>query len=138
MELMVMVEAVLKNIAFIWEPDLIDDFVRTAQAEIGVEGEKGADIFYFRIMTPNRLLKMLEEERIIDGRGTFIVNEPDVKSILEIVRLEINKILQDCVRETWDEVAKAINRYLQWEYDNVHYETWEEAQARLSKDFSLN
>ncbi|MED4749795.1 Imm8 family immunity protein [Brevibacillus choshinensis] len=68
--------------------------------------------------------------KVVDGRATFIVNELDVS----LVEMEINKILQDCIRPTWDEVAKAINRHLNGEYDNIQYETYDEAMARLNKE----
>lgn len=70
-------------------------------------------------MTPTRLVIILEEDKIIDGRATFIVNEFD----LVLVEKEIDKILEDCIRPTWDEVAMAINRHLNWEHDNIQYET---------------
>ncbi|MNY72086.1 hypothetical protein D3C86_2105680 [compost metagenome] len=81
-------------------------------------------------MTPKRLQTILEEDKVLDGRATFIINKFD----LTLVEEEINKILEDCIRPTWDEVAKAINRHLNWEYDNVHYETHEEAMRRLEEN----
>jgi hypothetical protein len=49
------------------------------------------------------------------------------------VENEINNILKECIRSTWDEVAIAINRHLEWEYDNIQYETLEESMERLKK-----
>lgn len=125
-----MIVPVLKRILLRGEPEDKDDFVLAASADIGTNGSEGVDYFYFRIMTPKRLLTILDEDKILDGRATFIVKEFD----LDIVEKEMNKILEDCIRPTWDEVAKAINRYLNWEYDNIQYETFDEAMARLDKD----
>ncbi|MBG9736687.1 Imm8 family immunity protein [Paenibacillus alvei] len=125
-----MITPVLKRILVSSEPQSENDFVVPAIADIGSKDFEGVDYFYFRIMTPKRLVTILEEDKILDGRGTFIVNEFD----LAVVEKEINKILADCIRPTWDEVAKAINRHLNWEYDNIQYETLEEAMARLNKD----
>lgn len=125
-----MIVPVLKRILLLGEPEKNDDFVLPASADIGSDTSEGVDYFYFRIMTPKRLLAILEEDKVLDGRATFIVNEFD----LVLVEKEINKILEDCIRPTWDEVAKAINRHLNWEYDNIQYETLDEAMARLNKD----
>ncbi|TXK75444.1 Imm8 family immunity protein [Paenibacillus sp. N3.4] len=122
-----MIVPILKRVLLRGEPEQEDDFALPASADIGSSNSDGVDYFYFRIMTPKRLLTILEEDKVLDGRATFIINKFD----LTLVEEEINKILEDCIRPTWDEVAKAINRHLNWEYDNVHYETLEEAMRRL-------
>lgn len=127
-----MIVPVLKRILVRGEPDNKDDFVLAASADIGTNDSPGVDYFYFRIMTTKRLQCMIDEDLIIDGRATFIVKEFD----LSIVEKEINKILNDCIRPTWDDVTKAINRHLSWEYDNIHYETFDEAMARLHTEES--
>ncbi|WP_258377611.1 immunity 8 family protein [Paenibacillus illinoisensis] len=111
------------------EPEDTKNFVVAASADIGSENVEGEDYFYFRIVTPNKLIEILNEDKILKGRATFIINEFD----LSLVETEINKILEDCIRPTWDEVSKATNRHLKWEYDNVHYETYEEAMTRIEK-----
>ncbi|WP_280648902.1 Imm8 family immunity protein [Brevibacillus sp. 1238] len=86
---------------------------------------EGSDLFYFRVMTPKRLLVILKEEKTLDGRAILIINEFNES----LVEKEINKILEDCVRPSWVEVAKAINRHLNWEYDNIQYKTLDEASS---------
>jgi hypothetical protein len=125
-----MIVPILKRIVVIGEePEHTDDFVLAANADIGVADSEGVEYFYFRILTPKRLLTILNEDKILNGRATFIVNEYDLK----LVENEINNILKDCIRSTWDEVAIAINRHLEWEYDNIQYETLEEAMERLKR-----
>ncbi|MFF2889044.1 Imm8 family immunity protein [Paenibacillus sp. NPDC057967] len=119
----------LKRILVSNEPQSEDDFLIPAIADIGPTDAEGVDYFYFRIMTPKRVLSILEEDKILDGRAIFIINNFDIS----LVEAEINKILEDCIRPTWDEVAKAINRHLNWEYDNIQYETLEEAMTKLNK-----
>ena len=121
---------VLKGLDFMGNPNRSDDFVIGATAYIGFEESKGSDLFYFRVMTPKRLLVILKEEKILDGRATLIINEFNES----LVEKEINKILEDCVRSSWDEVAKAINRHLNWEYDNIRYETLDEAMSKLKTE----
>jgi len=121
---------VLKGILLRGEPEVVDDFVLPASADIGTADSEGVEYFYFRIMTPKKLLSILEEDKLLDGRATFLVNELD----LTLIEKEINLILEDCIRPNWDEVAKAINRHLNWEYDDIQYETLDEAMGRLKKD----
>lgn len=121
---------VLKGLDFMGNPTYSDDFVIGATAYIGFEDSEGSDLFYFRVMTPKKLLFILKEEKILDGRATLIINEFNES----LVEKEINKILEDCVRSSWDEVAKAINRHLNWEYDNIRYEPLDEAMAKLKTD----
>ncbi|WP_246096698.1 Imm8 family immunity protein [Paenibacillus sinopodophylli] len=64
---------------------------------IGEEEVEGVEYFYFRVRTTDRLLSMLDEELIIDGRATFIVHTFDRARIEE----RINTILRDSIRPTW-------------------------------------
>lgn len=125
-----MKKAVLKGLDFMGNPIQSNDFVIGATAYIGLRDSEGSDLFYFRLITPRRLLTILDEKEILDGRATLIVNEFNQS----LVEKEINKILDDCVRSSWNEVAKAINRHLNWEYDNTQYETLDEAMAKLKTD----
>lgn len=122
-----MIVPVLKEIDLIWEPESVDDFVIPASAYIGTADSEGADHFNFRIMTPKRLLTILEEDKFLDGRATFLVNKLD----MALLEKQINLILEDCIRPTWDEVANAINRHLNWDYDNIQYETFDKAIKKL-------
>lgn len=124
-----MITPVLKRVLYQHEPEIPDDFVIPCIADIGVEDEEGVQYFYFRILTPKRLTAILEEGKIFDGRATFILNEFNT----QLIENEINKVLFDCIRPTWDEVAQSINRFLQWEYDNIQYETLEEAQKKIQE-----
>lgn len=56
-----------------------------------------------------------KDQNVLNGRVTFIFQEFDV----EMIKIEINNILKDCIRPTWEEAAYAINRHLKWEYDNL-------------------
>ena len=99
-------------------PETIDDFVIAADADIGEKGFEGVDYFHLRIVTPKRLKKWLEEDKIVNGRATFIVNEPTMEENLKVVENEINHILEKCDKPTLEEVINAINLYLVWEYSD--------------------
>ncbi|MFC6651477.1 Imm8 family immunity protein [Paenibacillus rhizoplanae] len=96
-------------------------------AYIAEENDIGSDCFHFQVLTPEFVLNSLCENKILNGRGIFIVQNYSE----ELLVTEINKILQDCIRPTWDEAAIAINRYLSWEYDNIRYITEREILSSL-------
>ncbi|WP_231689684.1 Imm8 family immunity protein [Bacillus sp. FJAT-27245] len=99
-----------------------------ATAYISEENDLGADCFHFRVITFNDLTQIIKDKRIFYGRATIFVDELN----LDLVRKEIELILKDCIRTTWEEVAGAINRHLSWEYDNIQYETLDETLKRLN------
>ncbi|WP_342549363.1 Imm8 family immunity protein [Paenibacillus sp. FSL P2-0089] len=119
-----MVTPVLKGI------DMIENqYGLKGTAYIAEEDDMGSDCFHFQVLTPELVLNSLRENKILSGRGIFIVQDYSE----ELLVSEINKILQDCIRPTWDEAAIAINRYLNWEYDNIHYFT----EREISSSFEI-
>ncbi|WJQ83380.1 hypothetical protein [Brevibacillus brevis] len=72
-----MIIPVLKDIVVRGEPECADDFILSANADIGVgaKDEEGVEYFYFRIISSKRLLSMLKEDSIIDCRATFMSKE---------------------------------------------------------------
>jgi len=115
-EMMNIIIPVLRGIDFNIEPEDINDFSIAMIAYITTMDSNGADCFYSKVMTPKKLIKLLSDEKILSGRTVFIVNEPDMESNIKLLKAEINKFLPSCARETWEEVALAINCYLEWEY----------------------
>ncbi|MCL2336017.1 MAG: immunity 8 family protein [Firmicutes bacterium] len=111
-----MIIPVLRDITLIHEPDSIDDFIIGAEADITHKDSKGADCFYFRIMSPKGLCRVLSSENILSGRAVFVVNEANMEKNLQLVKDKITGFLLSCARDTWEEVALAINCYLEWEY----------------------
>lgn len=87
-----------------------------ADADIGLEGEAGEDFFHFRIVTPKRIIKWLEEDKIVNCRCMFIVSASTIDDMLTSVEKEITEILDKCEKDTWEEVANSINAFLHWEY----------------------
>ncbi|MNI81099.1 hypothetical protein D3C73_1376810 [compost metagenome] len=120
----------LKGLDFVGNPEEQTNFNVRATAYISEENDKGADCFHFQVISPGYLTKFLSENDLFNGRATFIVNKFD----LALLELEVNKILKDCIRPTWDEVGKAINRHLRWEYDNIQYLSSKEVQTRVDLD----
>ncbi|MFE6799856.1 Imm8 family immunity protein, partial [Paenibacillus chitinolyticus] len=117
-----MVIPVLKGIDFIEIQDDLKGPKFRGTAYIAEEDDVGSDCFYFEVLTPEYVRKSFVENKILNGRAAFIVQNFELDS----VETEIRKILKDCSRPTWEEAARAINRYLNWEYDNIKYFTEEE------------
>lgn len=113
-----MIKPVLDDIYFPFgeNPKDITDFIIPVEAFINEVGNEGADGFSFRITTPKRLVQLAIEEPAILGRAIFIVNGTTMQENIEYVTKEVNRLLLQCARETWEETALAINYYLDWEY----------------------
>ncbi|MGO4119130.1 Imm8 family immunity protein, partial [Rhizobium ruizarguesonis] len=80
-----MVVPVLKRIVLVGdEPDVTDDdFGVAANADIGTDDAEGVDYFYFRVVSPKRLLSFLKEDKIVNGRATFIMERFDLSLVEE-------------------------------------------------------
>lgn len=111
-----MIIPVLKGIDLPTEVKKVTDFSIDAVAYIGSENDERKDRFYFKMITPLRVTKIVSKGKMQFGRAIFIVNQPSMSANIESVENEIKKLLLDCSRETWEETALAINYYLNWEF----------------------
>ncbi|MED1795184.1 Imm8 family immunity protein [Brevibacillus nitrificans] len=96
-------------------PEKEDDFWVSICVSIGPAEELGADFFYFYVASPKFLLRTLEVNEVLCGRGVLILNTFD----LLLIKKKINEIVKACIRPTWKEVAESINKYGIWEYDET-------------------
>lgn len=90
------------------EPDCCSVFI---EAEIGIKGKEGADLFSFTAITP-KFLSLNPETRW--GRGYLIVNEfswPLIESML-------GRLLMHAHKDTWAEIASLLSKELNWEFEN--------------------
>ncbi|MGJ0440102.1 immunity 8 family protein [Paenibacillus polysaccharolyticus] len=111
-----MVTPVLKDLEIIDVSDGLKGTKLRCTAYIAEEDDLGSDCFYFQVVTSDYIINYLEKnQNILNCRATFVVQQFD----LNVLKMEINYILRDCIRTTWGETAQAINRFLKWEYDNV-------------------
>jgi hypothetical protein len=93
--------------------DTEDDFWLMVQADIGPKDDRGAETFTLYVTSPKRLSGMLGNGESQIGRGLLIMNDFK-KSEVEKV---INRLLNNCKRNTWEEVELALCRYFYWEFD---------------------
>ncbi|WP_221806179.1 Imm8 family immunity protein [Paenibacillus illinoisensis] len=120
---------VLKDIEVNEVSDGLKGFKLRCIAYIAEEEDIGSDCFHFQVLSPEYVISYLSKDQyVLNGRAKFILQEFDV----EMIKLEINKILTDCIRPTWEEAAQAINRHLKWEYDNIKLLSENEVQSELN------
>ena len=96
------------------KPHIPDDPVCCAvfmQASIGAIDSKGADTFNFTVVTPSYLLAHQETRW---SSGLLMVSE---FSWLEVERM-IARLVSSVSAKTWDEAAKSLGRFLEWEFEN--------------------
>ena len=92
-------------------PDNADDCEVWCEAEIGVKGEKAADIFSFAVVTPKFLWSQQGHKW---GKGLIIL---DTFS-WEAVEAALDNLLSQCSGRDWLEVTDKLTKTLYWEYEN--------------------
>jgi len=125
-----LVVPVLKGIDIIEIKDGLKGSKLRGTAYIAEEDDVGSDCFHFQVLTPEYVIKSLNENKMLNCRATFIVQNFE----LELLETEIKEILKDCIRPTWEEAAKAINRHLNWEYDNIQFYTEKDILSKIDEN----
>lgn len=125
-----MVIPVLKGLDIIEIKDGLKGSKLRGTAYIAEEDDTGSDCFHFQVLTPEYVTKSLIENKMLNCRATFIVQNFE----LELLEIEIKEILKDCIRPTWEEAANAINRHLNWEYDNIQFYTEKDILSKLDEN----
>jgi hypothetical protein len=82
-------------------------------AHIGPKGDKGAELFYFRILSPNCVFSE-STNGIVLGRHTMLMELFD----LRLIEAKLRTICDHASASTWDEVAKRLARDLRWEFED--------------------
>lgn len=83
-------------------------------AEIGCEGEPGADCFVFYVTTPAFLQRTLGAGPYQLERGRVIVERFDWKAIENLVR----QICSNVRGESWDVIVELLSRHFLWEFED--------------------
>jgi hypothetical protein len=96
-----------------WVPLDPDDIDIQLVAHVGVEGESGRDVFYFRVVTPKALARDLWAHRYVWGDELLVVERFDYKFIFSLVKAICDRIDGD----SWEEIAGRLSRYIHWEFD---------------------
>lgn len=89
-------------------------FCHTLRAEIGVQGEKGAEAFEFEVCSPEWLNAELDRYPLIHGGRMLITKRFSPTAVEEYVR----KQLLHATGPTWETVAAKLGRWSRWEFEN--------------------
>ena len=94
-------------------PDDIEDFCVAAEALIGLEEGKGADIFSFDICTPKWFGQNILRD-IAFARGTLFVRQYDE----QLIKKHIFEIVQTVEGQSWQEIVEKLSLFMRWEYED--------------------
>ncbi len=106
-------------------PEDTGNFRIGLDATVGPVGERGAEIFSFRVCTPKWFAKNKSENPTF-ARHTIFVNEYDEEAILNLVR----DLVASASGESWDEIATILSRYMFWEFED--YEPYSVCPAKAT------
>ncbi len=93
------------------EPDEPDNCSLRVEVDIGVKGGEGADVFSFIVTTPKALLNYTGYQW---GRGWLLLEYFSWSQVEEIVE----ELCADMSGVSWEQIARELNKWLHWEYDN--------------------
>lgn len=97
-----------------YSPDDPENFGFLLQLMIGPEDEEGFESFDVIVCTPKWLRKNHKKDDVVIGRHYLIVFEFDLQRLLEAVRA----FCEQCVGDSWPEVAKKLARFGKWEFED--------------------
>ena len=95
-------------------PDEEDNFCFYLQANIGVEGRDGGDIFGFSVCTPKWILENRSKDQIFFMRDTIIVFEYDIERVKSVIK----NLCDRTFGENWLEIAEKLKRFGYWEFED--------------------
>ena len=97
-----------------FQPKDPSNFGFLLQAMIGIEGEEGEESFDIMVFTPEWLKSNYAKGDIIWGRHSIIVFEYNIK----LIRHHIEKYIEECVGENWQQIADRLARIGKWEFED--------------------
>lgn len=95
-------------------PEDPDSFGFPLQLIIGPKDEAGEESFDVMVCTPTWISRNFAKDEIIMGRHYLILFEYHYERLIN----RINKYLQQCSGETWQEVANKVGRLGLWEFED--------------------
>lgn len=97
-----------------YSPEDSENFGFVLQLLIGPKNQEGAEAFQVTVCTPTWLSKSFNKDDIVIGRHHLILFEYNYERLLN----RINKYLQQCMDETWEQVAIKVGRFGLWEFED--------------------
>ena len=92
-----------------WKPVSLEDTIICLDLEIG--DNKGSNMFYVIAATP----QALKHHKVNSKKNkTLIISDYRFSDILKM----IEKIINTCSQNTWDESCQELSKHFHWEYAN--------------------
>ncbi|MBI1276558.1 MAG: hypothetical protein GC179_00380 [Anaerolineaceae bacterium] len=120
-ETKLMIYPKLKSILSPDIPDLVNyhpedskNFGFVLQLLIGPKHAEGMESFQVTVCTPTWMAEHFNNDEIVIGRHYLILFEFDYERLIN----RINKYLQLCADETWEQVAIKVGRLGLWEFED--------------------
>lgn len=95
-------------------PEEPECFSLLLQIMAGVAGEDGEESFDVQVCTPMWLAQNHKQSEVVIGRHLLIVFEYDYARLVNLIHSYCN----NCVGDTWDEVATKLGRLGKWEFED--------------------
>jgi hypothetical protein len=96
-----------------WEPKAKDDVYFVLELEIGIVGDRRADLFHVIVATPEGLRRFATTE-VISERSTLVLADFS----WPLTHKTIKNIVQRCESPGWAESLVKLQRYFHWEYED--------------------
>jgi hypothetical protein len=99
-----------------WVPGRLEEVFVQVELEIGIKGERGADLFYVRIATPEGIRAAFDRwpDYKEPDRALLVFSDYTWDALLA----RLTRIVSGCARDTWAESALCLTRHFEWEYDD--------------------
>lgn len=91
-----------------------DAFCFSVTAEVGALGGEGADLFQFKVCSPEWLERMLQSDSIVSGRHHFFMNSFNYDALEAYVL----KRVRQAEGPDWTTVAEKLSRWGHWEFED--------------------
>lgn len=101
-----------------WIPNSLDEVFISLVIEIGCDLEKGTNLFYVDIASPEGLRKAKGNIDILALNRTIMIS----KYSYEIIYEAICKIVEACTDINWSLSCSKLQRYFDWEYEDYGIE----------------
>lgn len=95
-------------------PDDRGDFSVWMELLIGVKGEVGSDSFEIMVSSSRWIENRLNDDKIMWGSYSLIVNEYNYSLIIGFISKSISKVMG----KDWSEISMKLKAFASWEFDN--------------------
>lgn len=111
-----------ENLEEIEKVQLKNNFFLLVELELGLDGEKGSELFRFNVCDAEGLLNEIRNES--KSNSCLLLNDFNIILLesfkFDVLLYELSKIFEEVVTHTddWKIIARRLNKYFYWEYED--------------------